>query len=88
VPDGKESPPPWKKSRIVPFYQVASAARGTGTDAAFPRRDGRRSAFRPARYMHTPNELLSLEDLENSAAMKISFLFSSSYALKCSFHFA
>jgi putative aminopeptidase FrvX len=42
----------------------------------------------PPRYMRTPNELLSLEDLENSAAMKISFLFSSSYALKCSFHFA
>jgi putative aminopeptidase FrvX len=24
----------------------------------------------PPRYMHTPNELLSLEDLENSAAIK------------------
>jgi putative aminopeptidase FrvX len=42
----------------------------------------------PLCYMHTPNELLLLEDLENGAAMKISFLFSSSYALKCSFHFA
>jgi len=25
----------------------------------------------PPRYMRTPNELLSLEDLENSAAMKM-----------------
>jgi hypothetical protein len=43
----------------------------------------------PPRYMQTPNEPLLLEDLENSAAHEnSSFLFSSSYALKCSFHFA
>jgi putative aminopeptidase FrvX len=75
VPDGKESPPRWKKSRVVPFYQVASAARGTCTDAAFPRRDGGRYAFLPSRYMHTPNELLSLEDLENSAMKTVPSFF-------------
>jgi len=53
---------------------VASAARGARTDAnpiQFSR--GRTSTGLlsvPPRYMHTPNELLSLGDLENSAAIK------------------
>jgi putative aminopeptidase FrvX len=54
----------WKKSRVVPFYQVASAARGAGTDANPMQlsRGGMAAGLLsvPPRYMHTPNELLSL----------------------------
>jgi len=72
---------------------VASAACGACTDANPMQlsRGGIAAGLLsvPPRYMHMPNELLSLEDFENSAAMKtVRFLFSSSYALKCSFHFA
>ena len=74
MPDGKKSPAAWKKSRAVPFYQVASAARGTGTDANPMQlsRGGMATGLLsvPLRYMHTPNELLSLEDLENRATIK------------------
>jgi putative aminopeptidase FrvX len=74
VPDSKKSPPRGKESRVVPFYQVASAARGAGTDANPMQlsRGGIAAGLLSVqqRYMHAPNELLSLEDLENSAAMK------------------
>jgi putative aminopeptidase FrvX len=74
VPDGKESPPREKESRIVPFHQVAPAGRGAGTDAnpMRPSRGGMTAGLLsvPPRYMRTPNELLSPEDLENSAARK------------------
>jgi endoglucanase len=53
---------------------VASAARGAGTDANPVQlfRGGMAAGLLsvPPRYMHTPNELLSLEDLENSATIK------------------
>jgi len=74
VPDGKKSPPRGKESRVVPFYQVASAVRGAGTDAnpmQFSRGGTTAGLLSvPPRYIHKPNELLSLEDLENGAAMK------------------
>ena len=58
-------------------YQVASAARGTGTDANPMQlsRGGMATGLLsvPLRYMHTPNELLSLEDLENTARLLAAF---------------
>ena len=58
-------------------YQVASAARGTGTDANVMQisRGGMATGLLsvPLRYMHTPNELLSLEDLENTARLLAAF---------------
>jgi tetrahedral aminopeptidase len=58
-------------------YQVASAARGTGTDANVMQlsRGGMATGLLsvPLRYMHTPNELLSLTDLENTARLLASF---------------
>src|SRR3954471_7267651 len=60
----------------IPF-QVASAARGTGTDANVMQlsRGGMATGLLsvPLRYMHTPNELLSLEDLENTARLLAAF---------------
>ena len=58
-------------------YQVASAARGTGTDANVMQlsRGGMATGLLSTalRYMHTPNELLSLEDLENTARLLAAF---------------
>ncbi len=57
--------------------QVASAARGTGTDANAMQlaRGGMATGLLsvPLRYMHTPNELLALEDLENTARLLAAF---------------
>ncbi len=64
------------KAKKIP-HQVASAARGTGTDANPMQlsRGGMATGLLsvPLRYMHTPNELLSLEDLENSARLLAAF---------------
>ncbi|MEO5720281.1 MAG: M42 family metallopeptidase [Chthoniobacterales bacterium] len=58
-------------------YQVEPAARGTGTDANAMQlaRGGMATGLLsvPLRYMHTPNELLSLEDLENTARLLAAF---------------
>jgi endoglucanase len=58
-------------------YQIASAARGTGTDANVMQlsRGGMATGLLsvPLRYMHTPNELLSLDDLENTARLLAAF---------------
>lgn len=58
-------------------YQVASAARGTGTDANPMQlsRGGMATGLLsvPLRYMHTPNELLSLQDLEDTARLLAAF---------------
>ena len=58
-------------------YQVAGAARGTGTDANAMQlsRGGMATGLLsvPLRYMHTPNELLSLHDLENTARLLAAF---------------
>jgi endoglucanase len=57
--------------------QVSSAARGTGTDANVMQlsRGGMATGLLsvPLRYMHTPNELLALEDLENTARLLAAF---------------
>ncbi len=58
-------------------YQVGPAARGTGTDANAMQlaRGGMATGLLsvPLRYMHTPNELLSLVDLENTARLLAAF---------------
>jgi endoglucanase len=58
-------------------YQVASAPRGTGTDANAMQlaRGGMATGLLsvPLRYMHTPNELLALEDLVNTARLLAAF---------------
>lgn len=58
-------------------YQIAPAARGTGTDANVMQisRSGMATGLLsvPLRYMHTPNELLSLKDLENTAKLLAAF---------------
>ena len=58
-------------------YQIGPAARGTGTDANAMQlsRGGMATGLLsvPLRYMHTPNELLSLEDLENTARLLAAF---------------
>lgn len=60
----------------IPF-QIASAARGTGTDANAMQlaRGGMATGLLsvPLRYMHTPNELLALKDLENTAKLLTAF---------------
>jgi putative aminopeptidase FrvX len=57
--------------------QVASAARGTGTDANVMQisRGGMATGLLSValRYMHTPNELLALDDLENTARLLAAF---------------
>lgn len=57
--------------------QIASAARGTGTDANVMQlaRGGMATGLLsvPLRYMHTPNELLSLDDLEACAELLAAF---------------
>jgi putative aminopeptidase FrvX len=57
--------------------QIASAARGTGTDANVMQisRGGMATGLLsvPLRYMHTPNELLALDDLENTARLLAAF---------------
>lgn len=54
-------------------HQIASAARGTGTDANVMQisRAGMATGLLsvPLRYMHTPNEMLSLDDLKNTAKL-------------------
>jgi len=58
-------------------YQVVSAARGTGTDANVMQlsRAGMATGLLsvPLRYMHTPNEMLSLDDLQNTAKLLAAF---------------
>lgn len=57
--------------------QIAPAARGTGTDANVMQisRGGMATGLLsvPLRYMHTPNELLALDDLENTARLLAAF---------------
>jgi len=59
-------------------YQVEGAPRGTGTDANAIQlsRGGKAAALVsvPLRYMHTPTEVLSLEDLENTAKLLAAFV--------------
>jgi endoglucanase len=58
--------------------QVTAAARGTGTDANAMQlaRGGAAAALVsiPLRYMHTPVEMLSLKDLDNSVKLLVEFL--------------
>lgn len=59
-------------------YQVEGAPRGTGTDANAIQlsRGGKAAALVNValRYMHTPTEVLSLEDLENTAKLLAAFV--------------
>jgi len=62
----------------IPF-QVMGASRATGTDANVMQlsRGGKAAALVsvPLRYMHTPVELLSLEDLENTVKLLAALVF-------------
>lgn len=59
-------------------YQVEGAPRGTGTDANAIQltRGGKAAALVsvPLRYMHTPTEVLSLEDMENTVKLLSAFV--------------
>lgn len=59
-------------------YQVEGAPKGTGTDANAIQlsRGGKAAALVnvPLRYMHTPTEVLSLDDLENTAKLLAAFV--------------
>lgn len=59
-------------------YQVEGAPRGTGTDANAIQisRGGKAAGLVsvPLRYMHTPTEVLSLEDVENAARLLAAFV--------------
>lgn len=59
-------------------YQVEGAPRGTGTDANAIQlsRGGKAAALVsvPLRYMHTPTEVLSLKDLENTVKLLAAFV--------------
>ncbi len=59
-------------------YQIDGQPRGTGTDANAIQlsRGGKAAALVsvPLRYMHTPTEVLSLEDLENAAKLLAAFV--------------
>ncbi|MFN2507190.1 MAG: M42 family metallopeptidase [Chthoniobacterales bacterium] len=58
-------------------FQIGPAAKGTGTDANAMQlsRGGMATGLLsvPLRYMHTPNELLAIEDLENTARLLAAF---------------
>lgn len=59
-------------------YQLEGAPRGTGTDANVIQlsRGGKAAALVsvPLRYMHTPTEVLALEDVENTAKLLAAFV--------------
>ena len=59
-------------------YQIGGEPRGTGTDANVMQltRGGKAAALIsvPLRYMHTPSEVLSLADLENTAKLLAAFV--------------
>jgi putative aminopeptidase FrvX len=59
-------------------YQIGPEPRGTGTDANAIQlsRGGKATALVsvPLRYMHTPSEVLSLADLENTAKLLAAFV--------------
>ena len=59
-------------------YQIEGAPRGTGTDANAIQlsRGGKAAALVsvPLRYMHTPTEVLALEDVENTAKLLAAFV--------------
>ncbi|GAB4282777.1 MAG: M42 family metallopeptidase [Coriobacteriia bacterium] len=59
-------------------YQIGGEPRGTGTDANAIQlaRGGKAAALVsvPLRYMHTPTEVLSLDDLENTAKLLTAFV--------------
>ncbi|TDB38818.1 MAG: M42 family peptidase [Actinobacteria bacterium] len=59
-------------------YQVEGAPRGTGTDANAIQlsRGGKAAALVsvPLRYMHTPTEVLSIDDLENTVKLLSAFV--------------
>jgi endoglucanase len=59
-------------------YQIGGEPRGTGTDANAIQisRGGKAAGLVsvPLRYMHTPSEVLSLEDLENTAKLLAAFV--------------
>ena len=65
------------KHRKIP-YQVTAEPRGTGTDANAMQlsRGGAATALIsvPNRYMHTPVEVISLDDLENTIKLLVEFL--------------
>jgi endoglucanase len=58
-------------------YTIAAASRGTGTDAdaIFSARDGVPTGLVsvPLRYMHSPVEMVQMEDVENSARLIAAF---------------
>jgi len=59
-------------------YQIGGEPRGTGTDANAIQlaRGGKAAALVsvPLRYMHTPTEVLALDDLENTAKLLTAFV--------------
>ena len=59
-------------------YQIEAQPRGTGTDANAMQlnRGGKATALLsvPLRYMHTPTEVISLEDLENTVKLLTQFV--------------
>jgi endoglucanase len=65
------------KAESIPF-QLEAEPRGTGTDAnAIQLARGGIAAGLiglPLRYMHTPNEVIDLEDLDQTAALLVAFL--------------
>jgi endoglucanase len=65
------------KQKKIP-YQVTAEARPTGTDANAMQlsRGGAATALIsiPNRYMHTPVEVVSLDDIENAIKLLVEFL--------------
>jgi endoglucanase len=65
-----------KKNKIPYQMSAEPGVTRTDTDAIFLTRAGVASALLsiPNRYMHTPVEVVSLDDLENGAKLLASFL--------------
>ena len=59
-------------------YQISNEPRGTGTDANVMQltREGKPTGLLsiPLRYMHTPNEVLNLDDLDNTVKLVTRFI--------------
>jgi endoglucanase len=65
-----------KECKIDVQYEISTMRTGTDLDSVFANKSGIPSILIsiPNRYMHSPNEVISLKDLENTAILTAEFL--------------
>ncbi|HQP62737.1 MAG TPA: M20/M25/M40 family metallo-hydrolase [Candidatus Cloacimonas sp.] len=67
-----------KEHNIPLQIEISPSRTGTDADAVFASRQGTATAILsiPNRYMHTPNEIISLADLDNAVQLLVEFVLS------------